>query len=81
MEPSVDDFVIGEFMSTFAFPTLLHEDPRYFREGEGSFKRRLGHSLASAFVTRTDSGRTTFNWSNFGRESRCRKYFHSVLPR
>ena len=61
---SVADFAIGEFMSTFAFPTLLHEDPRYFREGEGSFKRRLSHSLASAFVTRTDSGRTTFNWSN-----------------
>jgi hypothetical protein len=38
---SVADFAIGEFMSTFAFPTLLHEDPRYFREGEGSFKGRL----------------------------------------
>jgi hypothetical protein len=61
---AVADFATGEFMSTFVFPTLLHEDPRYFREGEGSFKRRLGHSLASAFVTRTDSGRATFNWSN-----------------
>jgi hypothetical protein len=61
---SIADFTIGEFMSTFAFPTILHEDPRYFREGEGSFKGRLGHALASAFVTRTDSGRTAFNWSN-----------------
>ena len=61
---SIADFTSGEFMSTFAFPTILHEDPRYFREGEGSSKRRLGHALASAFVTRTDSGRTTFNWSN-----------------
>jgi hypothetical protein len=58
------DFTIGEFMSTYAFPSLLHEDPRYFRDGEGTTKRRLGHALASAFVTRTDSGRTSFNWSN-----------------
>jgi len=61
---SIADFTSGEFMSTFVFPTALHEDPRYFREGEGSFKIRLGHALASAFVTRSDSGRTTFNWSN-----------------
>jgi hypothetical protein len=61
---SIADFAIGEFMSTYAFPSLLHEDPRYFREGEGTTKKRLGHALASAFVTRTDSGRTSFNWSN-----------------
>jgi len=58
------DYAIGEFMSTYAFPSLLHEDPRYFREGEGSSKARLGHAIASAFVTRTDSGRRSFNWSN-----------------
>jgi hypothetical protein len=61
---SIADFAIGEFMSTYAFPSLLHEDPRYFREGEGTTRKRLGHALASAFVTRTDSGRTSFNWSN-----------------
>lgn len=61
---SIADFTIGEFMSTFAFPSLLREDPRYFRQGEGSFRSRVGHALASAFVTRTDSGRATFNWSN-----------------
>ena len=62
---SIADFTGGEFMSTFVFPTILRQDPRYFREGEGSSKgRRLGHALASAFVTRNDSGRTTFNWSN-----------------
>jgi hypothetical protein len=61
---AIADFTSGEFMSTFAFPTILHEDPRYFREGDGSFKGRLGHALASAILTRTDSGSTTFNWSN-----------------
>jgi len=61
---SFADYAIGEFMSTYAFPSMLHEDPRYFREREGSTKKRLGHAIASAFVTRKDSGRTSFNYSN-----------------
>ena len=61
---SFADYAIGEFMSTYAFSSMLHEDPRYFREGEGSTKKRLGHAIASAFVTRKDSGRTSFNYSN-----------------
>ena len=61
---SFADFADAEFMGTFAFPALLRQDPRYFRQGEGTFKGRLGHSLASAFVTRKDSGGRTFNWSN-----------------
>jgi hypothetical protein len=61
---AVADFTIGEFMSTYVFPSLLHEDPRYFREGEGATKKRLRHAIASAFVARTDSGHTSFNWSN-----------------
>ena len=61
---SFADYAVGEFMSTYAFPTMLHEDPRYFREGAGSTKKRLGHAFASAFVIRKDSGRNSFNYSN-----------------
>lgn len=58
------DLTIGEFMGTFAFASLLHEDPRYFRVGSGPTGKRFGTALASAFVTRTDSGKKRFNWSN-----------------
>ena len=58
------DIAIGGFMTNYAFPSLLKEDPRYFRTGSGPFKKRLGHALASPFVTRTDSKTTRFNWSN-----------------
>ena len=58
---STADLAIGEFMGTFAFASLLHEDPRYFREGSGPASRRLGNALASTFVTRTDSGKKRFN--------------------
>jgi hypothetical protein len=61
---SYSDFAIASFMTNYTFPSLLREDPRYFREGSGSFKKRLGHALASPFVTRTDAGSSRFNYSN-----------------
>ncbi len=47
------------------FPTLLHQDPRYYYQGSGSFRSRLIHAAGSAFVTRGDSGRTEPNYSYF----------------
>jgi hypothetical protein len=48
----------------------LHQDPRYFRLGEGGFRRRTGHALSYVLLTRTDSGGKTFSvWrvsSNYG---------------
>jgi hypothetical protein len=61
---STADFALGKFMGTFAFASMLHQDPRYFREGSGPGSKRLGNALASTFVTRTDSGKKQFNWSN-----------------
>jgi hypothetical protein len=47
-------------------PTLLHEDPRYFRAGTGSKWSRVGSAFTQILVTRTDSGRRTFNFSEWG---------------
>jgi len=58
------DQASGQFFSNFFYPTLLKEDPRYFRSGEGSIKHRIGYSLAQEFVCHTDSGGRAFNWSN-----------------
>jgi hypothetical protein len=51
------------FFTTFLFPSLLHQDPRYFRQGSGPFKSRLEHALIRPVVTRRDSGGHAFNWS------------------
>jgi hypothetical protein len=60
------DQVSGQFFGTFLYPTILREDPRYYRLGEGtSGKRRLFHAFSHAFVTHTDSGRHTFNFSEW----------------
>jgi len=58
------DQVSSGFFTNYFFPSLLHEDPRYFRLGEGSFKRRVRHALMQEFITHKDSGGRTFAWSN-----------------
>jgi hypothetical protein len=47
-------------------PSLLHEDPRYFRLGEGTKKHRFGYALSRILVTRTNSGHNTFNIAEVG---------------
>ncbi len=57
------DFVVGDFMTEAIFPTILHQDPRYFRRGTGSTLSRIGYSVGQLFWTHTDSGGTQFNYS------------------
>lgn len=52
-------FVVG------VFPTLMHEDPRYYRLGHGSAWKRTAYALSRILVTRTDSGGTRLNTSEF----------------
>jgi hypothetical protein len=61
---AVGDGTSARFFSTYAFPSLLHQDPRYFRKGEGSGWSRVGYSISRGFVTRSDSGKGQANWSN-----------------
>jgi hypothetical protein len=57
------DIAIGNFMSGAIFPSLLHQDPRYFRRGTGSISSRAGHAISQIFWTRTDSNHHQFNYS------------------
>jgi hypothetical protein len=58
------DEVSSGFFSNFFYPVLLKEDPRYFRLGEGSVKRRLGYALLQEVVCRTDQGGRSVAWEN-----------------
>ena len=60
---SYADQAIGNMMTEGIYPTLLHEDPRYFRRGYGSARSRLLYAASRVFITRTDSGGTRFNFS------------------
>jgi len=60
---SYGDWVIGDYMAEGVFPTLLHQDPRYFRRSTGSGWSRLGYAMGQIFWTHRDSGGTQFNFS------------------
>lgn len=60
---SLADQASNSFFKNFAFPVLLREDPRYFRKARGTFMQRSWYAASRVFVTRRDSGRSTFNWS------------------
>jgi len=57
------DNSIGTFMTVAIFPSLFREDPRYYQMGKGGFWRRSYHAVNRLFVTRTDSGKERFNYS------------------
>lgn len=56
----------GEMWSEGLLPSLLHQDPRYFRLGLGGLRRRLGYVLLSAVRCRGDNGNWQFNASAIG---------------
>jgi hypothetical protein len=60
------DFAAENMMTEGIFPTLLHQDPRYFRRREGSARSRVVYAMSRLFITRGDSGRSQFNYSEVG---------------
>src|SRR5205085_334561 len=59
------DQTIGNMLSEGLLPAVLHEDPRYFRPGTGTFWSRIGTALSQIVITRKDSGKRTFNTPEF----------------
>jgi hypothetical protein len=57
------DFGLQNFMTEGLFPTVLRQDPRYFRRREGSGPSRLAYAISRLLITRSDSGKHQFNYS------------------
>jgi hypothetical protein len=57
------DQVIGSYVTEAVLPSLLHEDPRFFRLGIGSVWHRAYYATTRVFVVRLDDGGTRFNIS------------------
>ena len=45
-------------------PILFHEDPRYYRQAYGTYESRTWHALRRTYITQSDSGNRTFNFSD-----------------
>jgi len=62
--------VIGDFLTEGVYPSLLRQDPRYFRKSSGSASSRVGYAISRVFRTQTDAGGTAFDYSRlFGASS------------
>ena len=76
------DSTIENFMVGAAFPSILHQDPRFFQSGKGGFGRRTGYAVSRIFVTRSDSGHSQFNYSEiFGSAFSAAVSTYSYHPR
>ena len=68
-------------MTEAIWPSMLHEDPRYFRKVHGSFcKSRLAYAATRVLVTRTDAGNWRFNTSGVHGERYRGCPWQLVLP-
>jgi hypothetical protein len=60
------DNAIENMLASAVLPSLLHQDPRYFQLGHGSTGARIWHAVSRVAITRSDSGRHEFNFSEIG---------------
>jgi hypothetical protein len=58
------DGFVSTFLADAVFPSLLHQDPRYFYKGTGSIRSRALHAIASVVICKGDNGRWQPNYSN-----------------
>lgn len=74
---TIENFFVGAI-----FPSVLHQDPRFFPKAQGSFFNRTEYAVSRIFVTRTDSGRHQFNYSEiFGAAMASAISTYSYHPR
>jgi len=55
--------VSNRLLSSAAFPSLFHQDPRYFYKGTGSPPSRFIYAVSRAVLTRGDNGNSQPNYS------------------
>ncbi|HEY4049136.1 MAG TPA: hypothetical protein VGM27_19925 [Acidobacteriaceae bacterium] len=61
---SYADTVDGTILGNAVFPSLLHEDPRYYRKGNGTFSRRFLYAVSTTFWCKRDDGQWGPNYAN-----------------
>jgi hypothetical protein len=73
------DQFTGSMLIYGVLPTVLHQDPRYFRRGRGSVWSRMAYAASRVVIARTDAGKPTFNASSvfgqFGQASISMLYY------
>jgi hypothetical protein len=74
------DQMIGNMMTEGLIPAVFHQDPRYFRLGEGSVRHRAVYALEQIVSARMDSGHRSFNFSEWGGNSLAAAISNAYYP-
>jgi hypothetical protein len=57
----------GAMIGNALLPAVLHQDPRFFRRGYGTTKRRIFYAISTSFICKHDgTGKWEPNYSNLG---------------
>jgi hypothetical protein len=54
-----------KFFKDFAYPSMFHEDPRYYRLSHGSGAKRFLHAIEHIFMAHRDNANPMFNYSEW----------------
>jgi hypothetical protein len=63
MGHSMADQTEDSFFTKFLLPSMLHQDPRYYRSSDDGDTDRAAYAISRVFITRNDNGRPTLNTS------------------
>lgn len=56
--------VSGTLLGRAVYPSIFHQDPRYFYKGKGSIRSRALYAIAAAVIARGDDGQWQPNYSH-----------------
>jgi Carboxypeptidase regulatory-like domain len=56
--------ITGNLLGRAVYPSIFHQDPRYFYKGKGGVGSRMLYAISAAVVARGDDGRWKPNYSN-----------------
>ena len=73
-------YLIGHSLGSALYPSIFHQDPRFFRRGKGSVGSRFAYAASQIFLTHGDSGRTQFNFSEIVGNSAAVAISQSYYP-
>ena len=55
--------VSGNLLSRAVYPSIFHQDPRYFYKGKGTIRERALYAISATVMARSDDGRWEPNYS------------------
>jgi hypothetical protein len=58
------DHLSATFLGSAIFPSLFHQDPRYFYNGRGSIVHRALYAISTVVICKGDNGKWQPNYSN-----------------